>query len=112
VERVSTVLGGYHWWQHMAGARFSTWVWNSANTFFAEVERAAENLAKSGKPFGGFPPAPTPSGAGRRESMPVMGGPRPYHEQQPQQPQQQQQQQQQQQPPPPPQQQGTPAQHR
>ena len=40
--------------------------------------RAIENLAKSGKPFGpGFPP--TPMGANRRESMPMMGGgPRPY----------------------------------
>ncbi|KAJ4986099.1 hypothetical protein SVAN01_08363 [Stagonosporopsis vannaccii] len=65
---------------------------DEANAFvaqFDEVERAAENLAKSGKPFGGFPPAPTPSGASRRESMPMMGAPRPYHEQQ--QPQQQQQ---------------------
>lgn len=54
----------------------------------AEVERASENLAKSGKPFGpGFPP--TPVGNSRRESMPMMGGggantngggpgPRPY----------------------------------
>ena len=44
-----------------------------------EVDRAIENLAKSGKPFGpGFPP--TPVGANRRESMPPMmaGGPRPY----------------------------------
>jgi hypothetical protein len=52
-----------------------------ANAFasqFEEVDRAIENLAKSGKPFGpGFPP--TPMGANRRESMPMMGGgPRPY----------------------------------
>ena len=37
-----------------------------------EVDRAAENLAKSGKSFG----AP---GAGRRDSMPVIAG-RPYSE--------------------------------
>lgn len=48
---------------------------------FDEVERAAENLAKSGKPFGpGFPP--TPLANSRRESMPMMAGgpgaPRPY----------------------------------
>ncbi|KAH9867957.1 hypothetical protein IAQ61_007262 [Plenodomus lingam] len=46
---------------------------------FDEVDRAAENLAKSGKPFGpGFPP--TPLGNSRRESMPMMGGvaPRPF----------------------------------
>lgn len=46
---------------------------------FDEVERAAENLAKSGKPFGpGF--SPTPLVSSRRESMPVVGagsGPRP-----------------------------------
>jgi len=46
---------------------------------FDEVERAAENLAKSGKPFGpGFPPTPLVNS--RRESMPVVGGgngPRP-----------------------------------
>lgn len=43
-----------------------------------EVDRAIENLSKSGKPLGpGFPP--TPMGANRRESMPMMGGaPRPY----------------------------------
>ncbi|CAA9963235.1 hypothetical protein PTNB73_06738 [Pyrenophora teres f. teres] len=54
----------------------------AANAFasqFEEVDRAIENIAKSGKPFGpGFPP--TPMGANRRESMPMMGGggPRPY----------------------------------
>lgn len=49
-----------------------------ANTTTTEVDRALENLAKSGKPFGpGFPP--TPMGNARRESMPMMGGgPRPY----------------------------------
>ncbi|KAH5469517.1 hypothetical protein HBI22_194440 [Parastagonospora nodorum] len=54
-----------------------------ANAFasqFEEVDRAAENLAKSGKPFGpGFPQ----TGAGRRESMPIAGGglaPRPFPE--------------------------------
>ena len=50
-------------------------------TFYAEVERAHENLIKSGKPFGpGFPPN---AGGGRRESMPMMGGgpaPRAYPE--------------------------------
>jgi hypothetical protein len=58
---------------------------NSANTFSAEVERAAENLSKGGKPFGGYPPATPPAGGSRRESMPMMGGgggPRTYPEQQ------------------------------
>lgn len=57
---------------------------HEANAFasqFEEVERAHENLIKSGKPFGpGFPPH---AGGGRRESMPMMGGgpaPRPYPE--------------------------------
>lgn len=56
---------------------------NEGNAFasqFDEVDRAQENLAKSGKPFGGaaYPPTPSSSGA-RRESMPMMGaGPRPY----------------------------------
>ncbi|CAO2651471.1 Nn.00g040410.m01.CDS01 [Neocucurbitaria sp. VM-36] len=47
---------------------------------FDEVERATENLAKSGKSFGpGFPP--TPVSGNRRESMPMMGGgPRQYPE--------------------------------
>ncbi|EMD63869.1 hypothetical protein GGP41_005513 [Bipolaris sorokiniana] len=51
---------------------------NAYASQFEEVDRAIENLAKSGKPFGpGFPP--TPTGAARRESMPMMGGgPRPY----------------------------------
>lgn len=56
---------------------------NSANTLPAEVERASENLAKSGKPFGGFSSAAsTSSNNSRRESMPMMGAPRPYPEQQ------------------------------
>lgn len=66
-------------------ARLLAWTPNSANLFSAEVERAAENLAKGGKPFGGYPPStPTaPAGGSRRESMPMMGaGPRPYPEQQ------------------------------
>jgi hypothetical protein len=52
------------------------WRWGMADTR-AEVERASENLIKSGKPFGpGFAPQP---GGGRRESMPMVGGaPRPY----------------------------------
>ncbi|UPX21269.1 uncharacterized protein EKO05_0011460 [Ascochyta rabiei] len=73
---------------------------DEANAFvaqFDEVERAAENLAKGGKPFGGYPPStpqsasqvqaqpqpqPQPqSGGSRRESMPMMGAPRPYPEQ-------------------------------
>ncbi|KNG46403.1 hypothetical protein TW65_06859 [Stemphylium lycopersici] len=51
---------------------------NAYASQFEEVDRALENLAKSGKPFGpGFPP--TPMGNARRESMPMMGGgPRPY----------------------------------
>lgn len=40
---------------------------------FDEVDRAAENLAKSGKGFG----FPLP---GRRDSMPLMAAPRPYPE--------------------------------
>ena len=56
---------------------------NSANTFSPEVERATENLAKGGKPFGGYPPVTPQAGGSRRESMPMMGGgPRPYPEQQ------------------------------
>ncbi|KAL6702672.1 hypothetical protein ACN47E_001257 [Coniothyrium glycines] len=46
---------------------------------FDEVDRATDNLAKSGKSFGpGFPPNPV--GAARRESTPMGGGgpPRPY----------------------------------
>jgi hypothetical protein len=49
---------------------------NLANDATAEVERAAENLAKSGKGFG-FPQV---GGANRRDSMPVMA-PRQYPEQ-------------------------------
>lgn len=45
----------------------------SANTGHAEVDRAADNLAKSGKGFG------FPQMSGRRESMPVTV-PRPYPE--------------------------------
>jgi len=53
---------------------------DEANAFACqldEVERAIENLIKSGKPFGpGFGPQ---AGPGRRESMPMVGGaPRPY----------------------------------
>ncbi|KAF1917457.1 hypothetical protein BDU57DRAFT_445465 [Ampelomyces quisqualis] len=55
---------------------------HEANAFasqFEEVDRAHENLVKSGKPFGpGFPPQ---TGGARRESMPMVGGgpaPRPY----------------------------------
>lgn len=66
------------------------WFADSANASPTEVERAAENLAKSGKPFGGFSPAASAPGS-RRESMPMMNAPRPY----PEPPQQQQQQQQQ-----------------
>ena len=40
-----------------------------------EVDRAADNLMKSGKMFGMMPGAP-----GRRDSMPMMGGPRSYSE--------------------------------
>jgi hypothetical protein len=56
----------------------NTEVANAYASQFEEVDRAIENLAKSGKPFGpGFPP--TPMGGARRESMPMMGaGPRPY----------------------------------
>jgi hypothetical protein len=68
------------------------WFADSANALPTEVERAAENLAKSGKPFGGFSPAASAPGS-RRESMPMMNAPRPYPEPQQQQPQQQQQQQ-------------------
>jgi hypothetical protein len=49
---------------------------NLANNATAEVDRAAENLAKSGKGFG-FPQV---GGANRRDSMPVMA-PRQYPEQ-------------------------------
>ena len=35
----------------------------------SEVERARENLIQSGKPF---------AGPSRRDSMSMMGGPRPY----------------------------------
>ncbi|KAF1927429.1 uncharacterized protein M421DRAFT_179436 [Didymella exigua CBS 183.55] len=58
---------------------------DEANAFvaqFDEVERATENLAKGGKPFGGYPPATPQAGGSRRESMPMMAGPRPYPEQQ------------------------------
>ncbi len=41
-------------------------------TFRIEVERAVENLVKSGKMFGGV--------SSRRESMPVIGGPRAFPE--------------------------------
>lgn len=44
-----------------------------ANTEPTEVDRAADNLAKSGKGFG------FPAGGSRRESMPQMA-PRPYQE--------------------------------
>ncbi|KAH7076166.1 hypothetical protein FB567DRAFT_452141 [Paraphoma chrysanthemicola] len=50
---------------------------NAFASQFDEVDRAAENLAKSGKPLGpGFPP----QAGGRRESMPMVGpgAPRPY----------------------------------
>jgi hypothetical protein len=54
---------------------------DEANAFvsqFDEVDRAAENLAKGGKPFGGYPPTPMTPGS-RRESMPMPSpGPRPY----------------------------------
>jgi hypothetical protein len=43
---------------------------------FSEVDRAADNLMKSGKMFGGM----VPGMAGRRDSMPIMGAPRPYSE--------------------------------
>lgn len=64
------------------GARIGTSkLRNHANNPPPEVDRAAENLAKSGKPFGpGFPPQ---SSGGRRESMPMSGGggaPRAYPE--------------------------------
>ncbi|KAI4653348.1 hypothetical protein J4E93_001113 [Alternaria ventricosa] len=66
---------------HMDVGTSSTVNSEVANAFasqFEEVDRAIENLSKSGKPLGpGFPP--TPMGANRRESMPMMGGaPRPY----------------------------------
>ncbi|KAF1847557.1 uncharacterized protein K460DRAFT_278050 [Cucurbitaria berberidis CBS 394.84] len=75
---------------HMDIGASSTVSRDEGNAFisqFDEVERATENLAKSGKSFGpGFPP--TPVSASRRESMPMMGGgggggggpPRPYPE--------------------------------
>jgi hypothetical protein len=47
-----------------------------ANNATAEVDRAGENLAKSGKGFG-FPQV---GGANRRDSMPVIA-PRQYPEQ-------------------------------
>jgi hypothetical protein len=39
---------------------------------YEEVDRAIDNLVKSGKMFGGMP--------GRRDSLPLMGGPRTYPE--------------------------------
>ncbi|KAI9712098.1 MAG: hypothetical protein M1820_001807 [Bogoriella megaspora] len=45
------------------------------STQFEEVDRAADNLLKSGKMFPMMGGAP-----GRRDSMPGMGGPRPYSE--------------------------------
>jgi len=45
-------------------------------TQIEEVDRAIDNLAKSGKMFPNMP------GPGRRESMPLAGGPpRPFSEQ-------------------------------
>jgi hypothetical protein len=55
---------------------FRTGVRILANNIIAEVDRAGENLAKSGKGFG-FPQV---GGANRRDSMPVMA-PRQYPEQ-------------------------------
>jgi len=52
-----------------------------ANGHYAEIDRVAENMLKSGARFpggGGYPPM-APSMGGRRESMPLMG-PRPYSE--------------------------------
>jgi hypothetical protein len=41
---------------------------HGANTFYTEVDRALDNLAKSGKMFNNL--------SGRRDSMPLVGAPR------------------------------------
>ncbi|KAF1938306.1 hypothetical protein EJ02DRAFT_425849 [Clathrospora elynae] len=68
-----------------AGATTNSYDGSAFAKQFEDVDRAIENLAKSGKPFGpGFPPAPmgASTSASRRESMPMMpggaAGPRPY----------------------------------
>ncbi|KAF2714762.1 hypothetical protein K504DRAFT_496669 [Pleomassaria siparia CBS 279.74] len=58
-----------------ASSTVNTYEANAFIAQFDEVDRAAENLAKSGKGFG-FPPV----GGNRRESMPVIA-PRQYPEQ-------------------------------
>jgi hypothetical protein len=78
LEVVSTVLG----WTTTATATVTADTRTRLTHSLAEVERAAENLAKGGKPFGGYPPPTPQAGGSRRESMPMMGGPRPQYEQQ------------------------------
>lgn len=56
-------------WNVPAGAVVCASTLRAMTDELTEIERARENLIQSGKPFGG------PS---RRDSMPMMGGPRPY----------------------------------
>jgi len=57
------------YWRILAAAVVCASTPRAMAEYLTEIERARENLIQSGKPFGG---------SSRRDSMPMMGGPRPY----------------------------------
>ena len=69
VQRLCHVSQQREWIVH-AAIRLCSSV-NADSAFPLEVDRALDNLNKSGKLF---------SGPSRRDSMPMMGGPRPFSE--------------------------------